>query len=85
VSEGRVVWQMPQLGNGVDSAIVQEWLVGVGESVKEGEPVLTIETDKASSDLEAPVTGTLVAVLAEEEAEVEIGAPLAEFEPEAAS
>lgn len=85
MSEGRVTWQMPQLGNGIDTAIIQEWLVGVGESVKEGEPVVVVETDKASSDLEAPVTGTLVAVLAEEEAEVEIGEPLAEFEPGAAS
>ncbi|MBS1675897.1 MAG: biotin attachment protein [Actinobacteria bacterium] len=82
MSEGRVTWQMPQLGNGIDTAIIQEWLIGVGESVKEGEPVVVVETDKASSDLEAPVNGTLVAVLAAEEVEVEIGEPLAEFEPE---
>ena len=80
MSEGRVALQMPQLGNGVDSALIEEWLVGVGEEVAQGEPVVLIETDKASMELEAPVTGKLVAVIAEDGAEVEIGAVLAEFE-----
>lgn len=80
MSDDRVTWRMPQLGNGIDSAIVQEWLVGVGEAVEEGEAIVVVESDKATSDLESPVTGTLVAVLAADGVEVEIGEPLAEFE-----
>jgi pyruvate/2-oxoglutarate dehydrogenase complex dihydrolipoamide acyltransferase (E2) component len=80
MSDDRVTWRMPQLGNGIDSAIVQEWLVGVGESVEEGEAIVTVESDKATSDLESPVTGTLVAVLAQDGTEVEVGEALAEFE-----
>jgi pyruvate/2-oxoglutarate dehydrogenase complex dihydrolipoamide acyltransferase (E2) component len=72
---------MPQLGNGVDAAVVQEWLVGIGELVQEGEPVVVVETDKATSDLEAPVRGRLVAVMAAEGGEIEVGDVLAEFEP----
>jgi pyruvate/2-oxoglutarate dehydrogenase complex dihydrolipoamide acyltransferase (E2) component len=72
---------MPQVGNGVDSAIVEEWLFGPGESVKEGEPVVVMETDKATAELDAPVTGTLAKVHAEDGVEVEVGDLLAEFEP----
>jgi pyruvate/2-oxoglutarate dehydrogenase complex dihydrolipoamide acyltransferase (E2) component len=71
---------MPQLGNGIDTAVINEWLVGVGEGVSEGEPIVVVETDKATSELEAPVTGTLVAVVANDGEEVAVGALLAEFE-----
>lgn len=80
MSGTRVEWKLPQLGNGVDSVVVQEWLIGIGEAVKEGEPIVVVETDKATSDLESPVTGTLVAVHAEDGVEVDVGDPLAEFE-----
>lgn len=80
VDDKRVSWRMPQLGNGVDSAVIEEWLVGVGEDVSEGEPVVIVETDKASTELESPVTGTLVAVHADDGVEVEVGALIAEFE-----
>jgi len=71
---------MPQLGNGVDTAIIQEWLVGVGEAVREGEPIVVVETDKATADLESPVTGTVAAVHADDGVEVEVGDLLAEFD-----
>ncbi len=80
VSDERVDWRLPNMGNGVDGAVIQEWLVGVGEAVTEGEPVVVIETDKATSDLESPVTGTLAAVHAEDGVEVEVGELIAEFE-----
>jgi pyruvate/2-oxoglutarate dehydrogenase complex dihydrolipoamide acyltransferase (E2) component len=87
VSDDRVVLRMPQLGNGIETAVIEEWLVDVDEAVEQGEPVVVVESDKASSELEAPVTGTLAAVLAPDGVEVEIGQALAEFAPapEAAS
>jgi pyruvate/2-oxoglutarate dehydrogenase complex dihydrolipoamide acyltransferase (E2) component len=75
-----VTLRVPQLGNGVDEATVLEWLIGVGETVEAGEPVVTVETDKATSDLEAPVRGTLVAVLAADGVTVNVGDSLGEFE-----
>jgi 2-oxoglutarate dehydrogenase E2 component (dihydrolipoamide succinyltransferase) len=81
VTEGRVTLQMPQLGNGIESALVEEWLIGVGEPVQKGDPVVLIETDKASMELESPVTGRLAAVIAEDGTEVEVGEVIAEFEP----
>jgi pyruvate/2-oxoglutarate dehydrogenase complex dihydrolipoamide acyltransferase (E2) component len=80
MSENRVTWRMPQLGNGVDTAVIQEWLVEVGETVQEGDPIVVVETDKATSDLESPLTGTLAVVVAADGVEVEIGEPIAEFD-----
>jgi pyruvate/2-oxoglutarate dehydrogenase complex dihydrolipoamide acyltransferase (E2) component len=81
VSDDRVVLRMPQLGNGIETAVIEEWLIEIDEAVQRGEPVVVVETDKASSELEAPVTGTLAAVLTPDGVEVEVGQALAEFEP----
>lgn len=79
MTDSTLTWNMPQLGNGVDSAVVQEWMIGVGEPVAEGDPIVVIETDKATSELEAPTSGTLLAVHAQEGAEIAVGEPLADI------
>jgi pyruvate/2-oxoglutarate dehydrogenase complex dihydrolipoamide acyltransferase (E2) component len=76
MSEERVALVLPQLGNGVEDATIAEWLVEVGETVQEGDSVLVVETDKALSDLPSPLAGRLVEVVAEDGAEVEVGAVL---------
>jgi pyruvate/2-oxoglutarate dehydrogenase complex dihydrolipoamide acyltransferase (E2) component len=72
--------RMPALGNGVEDATISEWLFAVGERVAEGEAVVIVETDKASTELEAPVTGLLAAVHADDGSEVAVGDLLAVFE-----
>lgn len=72
--------RMPTLGNGVEDATITEWLFAVGEQVAEGEAVVIVETDKASTELEAPVTGLLTAVHADDGSEVAVGDLLAVFE-----
>lgn len=76
MSEERVALVLPQLGNGVEDATISEWLVEVGETLQEGDSVLVVETDKALSDLPSPIAGRLVEVVAEDGAEVEVGAVL---------
>lgn len=72
---------MPALDDAVEDVVMQEWLVAVGDAVREGEPVCIVETDKVSVELLAPVTGTLTAVLVEDGATVEPGVLIAEFNP----
>ena len=79
MADKRVELKMPNLGNGVDTAIVAEWLVDIGEQVREGEPVVTIETDKATSDVVSPTTGILLEVLAVDGAEVSVGETIGVF------
>jgi pyruvate/2-oxoglutarate dehydrogenase complex dihydrolipoamide acyltransferase (E2) component len=57
-------------------AIVVRWLKQEGDSVKLGDPLVELETEKISYELESPAAGTLLKVLARETAEVPVGDPL---------
>ena len=57
---------MPRQGQSVESCILNEWLVQPGEAITEGQPIASIETDKATFEVEAPEAGTLLAVFFEE-------------------
>jgi pyruvate dehydrogenase E2 component (dihydrolipoamide acetyltransferase) len=49
------------------------WFKKEGESVQQGEPLCTIETAKASVEIEAPCSGILLKVLAPRDSEVSVG------------
>lgn len=55
--------RMPPLGTTEDELRIVRWLKEVGASVAQGEPLLEVETDKATLEVEAAVSGTLLAVL----------------------
>ncbi len=61
-------------------AIVVRWLKKEGDTVNQGEPIVELETEKVSYELESPEQGTLLRVLAKESAEVPVGGPLCEIE-----
>jgi len=52
------------------------WLKHEGDSVQVGEAVVELETDKVSYELESPVAGTVLKILAEESAQVPVGGKL---------
>jgi pyruvate/2-oxoglutarate dehydrogenase complex dihydrolipoamide acyltransferase (E2) component len=54
---------LPKWGMGIEEGIVTRWLKTVGERVEQGEPIVEIETVKATEEVEAPVSGTLIEVL----------------------
>lgn len=55
--------RMPPLGATSDELQIVQWLKEVGSVVEQGEPLLEVETDKATLEVEAAVAGTLLAVL----------------------
>lgn len=71
---------MPKVGLDMEEGIIQEWLKKVGDHVTAGEPLMSIETDKAVTDIEASVSGTLVEILVPENEEVEIATVVAYIE-----
>ena len=50
---------MPQLGNEIEEAQIDGWTKAVGDSVIEGETLLTITTPKLTMEIPAPASGTL--------------------------
>jgi pyruvate/2-oxoglutarate dehydrogenase complex dihydrolipoamide acyltransferase (E2) component len=55
----RVEFRLPQYGMGMSDAEIVSWSHRVGDAVQEGEILLTIDTAKASQDIEAPTAGVL--------------------------
>jgi pyruvate dehydrogenase E2 component (dihydrolipoamide acetyltransferase) len=72
---------VPKAG-GVTStkAVVVRWLKREGDRIDAGEPLVELETEKVSYELESPFAGVLVKILARETAEVPIGDPLCHIE-----
>ena len=68
--------KVPSLGESVTEATVAKWLKQPGEAVAIDEPVAELETDKVTLEVNAPAAGTLAEILAEEGANVPVGAVL---------
>jgi 2-oxoglutarate dehydrogenase E2 component (dihydrolipoamide succinyltransferase) len=67
---------VPDLGESITEATVAAWLVKSGEAVAADQPVVELETDKATLEIGAPKAGVLTEVLVPEGEDVEIGAVL---------
>ena len=72
--------KVPAAGESITSANVSEWRKKDGDHVEKGEVLVTLETDKVSNELEAPVSGT-IDILTPEGEEVEIGTVIARITP----
>ena len=68
---------MPQMGFDMKEGIVVKWLKDVGSSIKIGDPVAEIETDKAVVEFESYAEGTLQEILVEEGTKVNVGDAIA--------
>ncbi len=68
--------KVPALGESVTSATVARWLKAAGDPVAADEPLVELETDKVTVEVNAPGPGVLAAISAEQGAEVEVGALL---------
>ena len=66
---------LPQWGMGMSEGAIVQWLKKVGEHVDEDEPLAEVEAEKVEETLESPATGTLVEILVEEGASVEVHHP----------
>lgn len=69
--------KLPEISMGVTEATVVNWLKAVGDRIEAGEPLVEVETAKSTVEVEAPVSGILLEILAQVDDEVEVGAYLA--------
>jgi 2-oxoglutarate dehydrogenase E2 component (dihydrolipoamide succinyltransferase) len=72
--------KVPPFGESITSGLLSAWLKKNGDLVEDGEPILSIETDKISSDVPAPASGRLV-IQTEAGREVQIGQVVGLLEP----
>jgi len=68
---------VPLLGEGVEEVTVIKWLKKEGDTINELEPLLEVNTDKVDTEIPAPVSGTVLKIMAEEGVPAKVGAVLA--------
>jgi 2-oxoglutarate dehydrogenase E2 component (dihydrolipoamide succinyltransferase) len=74
--------KVPSFGESISESTVAEWHKADGEWVERGTPLVTLDTEKSSADLEAPASGRLK-ILVEAGRDVPIGAVIAEIDESA--
>ncbi len=72
---------LPKWGMTMQEAVISEWLVAVGDTVSEGQPIVRVESDKVDAEVEAPASGTLVEISVPASESAEVGAVLGRIEP----
>jgi pyruvate dehydrogenase E2 component (dihydrolipoamide acetyltransferase) len=68
---------MPRLSDSMEEGTILKWLVAEGDEVQEGQAIVEVETDKAVVIHEADMSGTVLALMVGEGANVPVGAPIA--------
>jgi len=77
--------ELPALGESVVEGEVARWLVAVGDTVAEDQPLVEVMTDKVDAEIPAPAAGVIVEILVEVGSIVPVGATLARIDPDASA
>ncbi len=75
---------LPKWGLTMEDGTVVAWHVAEGDSVRQGEVIAEVETEKIENDLEAPCDGVVAKILVAEEDTVDVGTVLAVIAADAA-
>ncbi|MCB9639545.1 MAG: 2-oxo acid dehydrogenase subunit E2 [Myxococcales bacterium] len=76
---------LPDVGEGIHEGQLVEWLASAGDTIKEDQPLVRIETDKAVVELPSPVSGKITQLKGEPGEIIHVGDPIAFFEIEGAA
>jgi 2-oxoisovalerate dehydrogenase E2 component (dihydrolipoyl transacylase) len=76
---GTFAFKLPDIGEGVVEGEVVEWMVSVGDTVKEDDPILSVMTDKATVEIPAPCDGTVSKIIGEAGDILPVGVVCIEF------
>ncbi|MGB1432464.1 MAG: biotin/lipoyl-containing protein, partial [Candidatus Poseidoniaceae archaeon] len=79
---GIYAFKLPDIGEGVVEGEVVEWMVAVGDTVAEDQPILSVMTDKATVEIPSPVNGVVVKRVGDVGDILPVGAMCIEFEVE---
>ncbi len=79
----RFTFRLPDIGEGISEAEIVAWHVKLGDRVEEDQSVADMMTDKATVEMESPVSGTIVELAGEIGDQVPIGSALMVIETDA--
>ena len=69
----KVKLKLPRLSMSMEEGTVSAWLRQAGEAFEEGDPLYAVETDKATTEVEAPCSGVIVEILVPAGEDIEPG------------
>ncbi|MDR7871164.1 MAG: dihydrolipoamide acetyltransferase family protein [Tissierellaceae bacterium] len=78
-------FRFPDIGEGLDEGVIMKWLVEEGDSIKEGDSVAEVETDKVTTEIPSPRTGKVGKLMYKEGDTVNVGEVLITIEVEGTS
>ena len=81
---GIYAFKLPDIGEGVVEGEVVEWMVSVGDTIKEDDPILSVMTDKATVEIPSPVDGKITKIIGEPGDILPVGEVCIEFEVDGA-
>ena len=73
-------FKFADIGEGLEEGKVANILVNEGQFVKEGDPVVNVETDKVTTDIPMPVTGTITKILVSVGETIHVGQVIAHID-----
>ncbi|GAB4318444.1 MAG: 2-oxoglutarate dehydrogenase complex dihydrolipoyllysine-residue succinyltransferase [Candidatus Sumerlaeia bacterium] len=73
--------KVPSVGESVTEVFIGAWRVGVGDSVQADDPLVEIESDKATVELSAPASGVVIEILKQKGETATVGEVIGRMEP----
>ena len=75
-----ITFPLPDLGEGLEDAIILEWRVKIGDRVERNDVIVELETTKSAVEIPSPQAGVVKAFGGEEGETILVGQPLITFE-----
>lgn len=75
----RITLKMPKGAVSMQTGVIVEWMVQAGDTVTKGQPLYTVESEKATLEIESPFEGVITPIAAAGDA-LPVGAPVATIE-----
>ncbi len=74
------IFKMPDIGEGMAEGEIANWLVKVGDTIKEEDAVAEVQNDKLLQEILSPYGGKITKLFVEAGTVVKVGEPLIEFD-----
>ena len=78
----KYIFNFPDIGEGLDEGTVIEWYVEKGQTIKAGDALVKMETDKVVADIPSPKGGIIIQLFGEVGDVIHVGKPLVEIKLE---